>query len=458
MMQLIEIARETIDEALKRGASQAETSVFEAESALTRYTKNIIHQNIAQQHYYLNLEVVVDKNKRGSSGINSLEAESIDEAVERAIGIAKVSTPDPDFQSYVSPKPVEALPGIYVKETAEITPEKRAEGVMRAIQTAQDYNKLVKWSAGSYSTEVVKFAIANSLGVGAETAYTHASLEVHSRAGSVEEEGAGFCVSNAHDIGDIDVEEVAKSAAKDAVDSVAPKLISIGTYEAVFPPEAVSTFIRFIGSLGFSARAYQEGYSFLTDRIGSQIFDEKLTIHDDGRSLETYNALPFDGEGTPKRRLRLVSKGVAENLCYDNYTARKDGTESTGHALPKFIRGFFMRGMPLPTNQVIEPGDATVEEMIEDTKKGVYITRLHYVNPIRRDLAIISGLTRDACWYIENGEIKHPIKVMRFTDSVISVMGNIDAMGNEATVRMTNFETIPAIKVAKFKFTGQSEF
>ena len=456
MMQLIEIARETVDKALKMGASQAEASVFVADSSLTRYTKNIIHQNITQQSYYLNLELVYNKNKLGSSGINSLE--SIDKVVERAIGIAKVSTPDPDFQSYVSPKPVEALQGIYVKDTAEITPEDRAEGVMTSIQAALDYNKLVKWSAGSYSTEVVNVAIANSLGVGAETAYTHASLEVHSRAGSDEEEGSGFCVTRAHDVGDIDIEEIARSAAKDAVNSVAPKTIPIGDYEAVFSPEAVSTFTNFIGSLGFSARAYQEGYSFLTDKIGSQIFDEKLTIHDDGRSMETYNAIPFDGEGTPKKKLRLVKSGVAENLCYNNYTARKDDTESTGHALPKYIRGFFMRGMPLPVNQIIEPGNATVEEMIEDTKKGVYITRLHYVNPIRRDLAIISGLTRDACWYIENGEIKHPIKVMRFTDSILRVMSEIDAIGNLSTVRKMSSATTPTIKVARFKFTGQSEF
>jgi len=201
-------------------------------------------------------------------------------------------------------------------------------------------------------------------------------------------------------VGEFDFEAMARKAAEDAVNSIAPQLIPIGEYEAVFTPATLSTFTGFMGQLGFSARAYQDGYSCLTDRIGSQVFD---------------------------------------------------------HALPKSGR-FFFRGMPLPLNMVVEPGEATVEEMIEDTKRGVYLTRLHYVNAIRRDLAVISGLTRDACWLIEDGEVKHPIKVMRFTDSVIRVMSGIDAIGGESTVRILPYGTLPAVKVSSFRFTGQSEF
>jgi predicted Zn-dependent protease len=273
----------------------------------------------------------------------------------------------------------------------------------------------------------------------------------------VDEDGSGYSTVFSHDVRDFDFEAMARKAAEDAVNSVRPKLIPIREYEAVFTPATVSTFTSFMGRLGFSARAYQDGYSCLTDRIGSQVFDEKLTVHDLGRSLETFNAMPFDGEGVPKGTLRLVNRGVPENLCYDNYTALKDGTESTGHALPK-SGGFFFRGMPLPLNMVIEPGDATVDEMIEDTRRGVYITRLHYVNAIRRDLAVISGLTRDACWLIEDGEVKRPIKVMRFTDSVIKVMSAIDSIGDGSTVEMLPYGTLPAVKVSSFRFTGQSEF
>ena len=456
-MNYSNIAEKSVEKAHKVGASQAEISVFSAESSLTRYTKNMIHQNVTSEIYYTNVDVVLGKNKRGSSAVNSIEEKDIDNAIQRAISIAKVSTPDIDFVSFVEPKPIQPLEKIYRKSTAEFTPEQRVDGVQTIIDTAMDYSRFIQWSAGSFTTEQVFGGIANSLGVKAETKYTHATVEVTTLANR-EGEGTGFAVLNSHDVDEFNLEKMALSAAKDAIDSVNPKTLPIGDYEAIFPPEAVSTFTGFIGMLGFSAKSYQDGYSFIIDKIGSQVFDDKLTIVDDGRSLDTYNALPYDGEGTPKQKLSLVNKGIPENLCYDSYTAHKDDTESTGHALPKFVRGFFYRGYPLPVNQIVSPGDSSVDEMIEDTKKGVYITRLHYVNPIRRDKAVISGLTRDACWYIENGEIKYPIKVMRFTDGIPRVFGEIDSIGDKSTVSKLGSVTTPTIKVAKFKFTGQSEF
>jgi predicted Zn-dependent protease len=457
-MGLVNIANKAVELAISEGADQVEASVFKVDNALTRYTKNMIHQNVVSTTQYLNLDLVVNGNKLGSTGINSVTDEALKTAVERALKIAKVSSPDPEFKSYVSPKPIKPLPEIYYKSTAELSPEDRVEAVKTIINTAMDYDKQVKWSAGSISNQTMTFAIANSLGVNAETKATRATVEVNTRAGDDAVEGSGYAASFEMDVNKYDYESLANSAAKDAVNSINPKTIPIGEYEAILTPESVATFTRFIGMLGFSAKSYQEGYSFLTDKIGSQVFDEKLTIIDDGRSIETYNAVPFDGEGTPKKMISLVKNGVPENLVYDNYTANKDETESTGHSLPKFALGFFYRGVPMPVNMIVDTGDSKVEEMIEDTKKGIYLTRLHYVNPIRRDKAVISGLTRDACWYIENGEIKHAIKVMRFTDAVPKVMGSIDSLGDKSTVKKTSTVTTPFIKVPSFRFTGQSEF
>jgi predicted Zn-dependent protease len=456
IMTVVEIARNTVDKAIQMGASQAEVTTSETNVALTRYTKNKIHQNVAQLKNLVNIEVVVGKDKRGSTSVNTFDPKSIDESIENAIKIAKISTPDTDFVSFPEPRLIDPLPGIYVKGTAELSPEDMAEGVKTLIDTAMDYDKLVKWSTGAYTKEHAVLAVANSLGVAAESELSRASVDIVSKAGE-EEDGSGVRAAYAHDYERFDLETMAKEAAEDAVNGINPQLIPTGEYEAVFTPTCVSTFTMFMGRLGFSAKAYQEGYSCFTDKIGSQVFDEKLTIHDKGRSLETYNALPFDGEGVPKTTLRLVNKGVPENLCYDNYHAVKDGTESTGHALPKSMSRWF-RGIPLPMNMVLQPGNSNVDEMIEETKKGVLISRLHYVNAIRNDLAIISGLTRDACWLIENGEIRYPIKVMRFTDSVLDVMSNVDMIGDDTTVQMLSSATLPAVKVAKFKFTGQSEF
>jgi len=456
-MSLIEIARKTVEKAEKLGARQAEVTVATANSALTRYTHNAIHQNVAWDNYTINLEVVVEKNKLGTTTIKSLEESSIDKALETALKIARVSTPDPDFISYAEPKFIENLPEIYVKKTANVTPEDRVQAVQTLIQTALNYNSRVTWSVGAYQVDDISYAIANSLGLGAATNYTRASVDITTKAGDDSVQGSGYRSSRSLDVSEFNFEDMANGAAKDAVNGIKPQTIPIGEYEAILTPAAVSTFTGNIGRLGFSARAYQDGYSFITDKIGSQVFDEKLTIVDKGRSLETYSALPFDGDGTPKGTLSLVKNGVAENLCYDNYTALKDGTDSTGHASLK-SRGGFFRGYPSANNMVMTPGNASMDELVKETKRGVLITRLHYVNPIRRDKAVISGLTRDACWLIENGEIIHPIKVMRFTDSVPRVMSAIDIIGGVSTVQKLAGGTVPAIKVAGFKFTGQSEF
>lgn len=456
-MSLIEIARKTVEKAEKLGARQAEVTVAKANSALTRYTHNAIHQNVAWDNYSINIEVVIDKNKLGTTMIKSFEDTSIDKALETALQIARISTPDPDFVSYTEPKTIKSLPEIYVKKTANVTPEDRVQAVQTLIETALDYDNRVTWSVGAYQVDDISYAVANSLGVAAATKYTRASVDITTKAGDDSVQGSGYRSNRSLDVSEFNFEEMAKESAKDAINGIKPQTIPIGEYEAILTPAAVSTFTGNIGRLGFSARAYQDGYSFITDKIGSQVFDEKLTIVDKGRSLETYSALPFDGDGTPKGTLSLVNKGVAENLCYDNYTALKDGTESTGHASLKSSGGFF-RGYPSASNMIMTPGNSTMDELIEDTKRGVLLTRLHYVNPIRRDKAVISGLTRDACWLVENGEIKHPIKVMRFTDAVPRVMSAIDIIGGKSTVKKLPGGTLPAIKVAGFKFTGQSEF
>jgi len=457
MMQGIDMAKKAVEKAVNMGASQAEAIILVGSTALTRYTHNAIHQNVVKNNTVLNLEVVIGKNKIGTSVVNSLSENAIDQSVERAIKIGKISTPDPDFKHYPEPLTIEPLPDIYDSRTANVTPEERAEAVKTLIETALDHDKRVTWSTGAYTVDTGTYAVANSLGVEAEMTFAAASADIVTKAGDDAVQGSGYRAARSLKVSDFDFGAMARSAAEDAVDSIEPKLIPIGEYEAVLTPSATSTLTGFMGRLGFSARSYQDGFSCLTDKIGSQVFDEKLTVHDKGRSLETFGARPFDGEGVPKGTLRLVKDGVPENLCYDNYTALKDGTVSTGHAMSKAGSSYF-RGFPMPMNMVVEPGDAAVDEMIEDTKRGVLITRFHYVNAIRNDLAIISGLTRDACWLIENGEVKHPIKVMRFTDSVLRVMKEIDMIGGNSTVEKLPSATLPALKVAKFKFTGQSEF
>lgn len=456
-MSLLDTAEKTVDEAVKKGARQAEVAAFSVREALTRYTKNVIHQNVVSDDFGLVLKVVVEGNRIGSVAIDSKEKNAVSNGLEMALSMAKVSRPDPDFKTFPESKTIAPVKATYCKETAEFSPEDMALAVKTVIETALDQDKNVKWSAGAYTTTATKYCIANSLGVAAENDFTVAYLDTITRAQSTGQEGSGYRIKRSRDVKEIDPVTIAKDAAKDAVESMNPKQIPLGEYEAIFKPEAVSIFTGFLGRLGFSSKVYQQGQSFLRGKLGTLMFDEKLTLCDNGRDMNTLTPMASDGEGVPKRAVMLINCGVPENLCYDSYTALKENRESTGHALPKVGRGFFSE-MPMPMNEVISSGDASIDELIEDTKRGVLITRLHYVNPTKPDQAIISGMTNDAMWLIEKGEIKHPTLQMRFTESVIRILGNIDLLGDKSTVEQTPSCTMPAIKTRFFRFTGHTEF
>jgi predicted Zn-dependent protease len=178
-------------------------------------------------------------------------------------------------------------------------------------------------------------------------------------------------------------------------------------------------------------------------------------LKDDGKDMNTLFVSPVDGEGVPKKSVNLVHNGVVDeaSICYDSYTAGKAGTESTGHAGTPFFDVF--EGGPDLINLVLSPGDCSVEEMIKETHHGVYVSRFHYVRTVNRPQLVLTGLTRDGTFLIENGEISGPIRNLRFTDSFLNAYRNIEMIGKEQERALQ--ATVPSIKVSKLRFTGVAE-
>jgi predicted Zn-dependent protease len=191
-----------------------------------------------------------------------------------------------------------------------------------------------------------------------------------------------------------------------------------------------------------------------------------MVVIDDGTNELSLTSTPFDGEGVPKKKLTLIQNGVTSSLCYNTYYAMKEGIESTGHCPNKIDRmdGSIFKG-PLPMNQIIEPGDTSEENMISDVKEGLLITRMHYVTVIDENKATLSGMTRDGTWFIEDGEIQHPVKNLRFLDSMLRVFSKVDSIGNSLTLEgrlrehsgLLSSITAPAIKLPSMRFTGQTQ-
>jgi predicted Zn-dependent protease len=453
--RLLEIAEKTVKFATKLKVDQVEAVAFLIDSALTRYANSQIHQNIATKTGGVSMKVVVDK-RVGALRANYLEKRQVEEAVKTALKIAKVTPPNKDFKSLPEPAKWTPIKGTFDKRTAECTPDFRAEKVKAAIDTAHSKSRLVKAVAGSFSADSLAFAVVNSLGVSAWATMSSTSFQTTVISKSKGSQGYGSAEQYARKVSELDPVGVADQAAETSVKSINPKKIAVGDYEVVLSPRAVATLMSYLGYIGFSATSYQDGQSFVKYNLDKQVFDNKLTVTDDPRNPKTLYAFPIDGEGVPKKKMQLVEKGrVSErSICYDSFTAgREKGKKSTGHALSSI---FIYADRPTPSNVVVASDDATIEEMIHETKHGIFVTRFHYTNPIEPTKAILTGLTRDGTFLIENGEISKPVMNLRYTDSMLSALKEISMIGNKAETVDTVIT--PAMKLAKLRFTGITQY
>jgi predicted Zn-dependent protease len=271
-------------------------------------------------------------------------------------------------------------------------------------------------------------------------------------------EGSGHAARTTMDVNEIDGVEVANEAIEKARRNVGQIEIQPGEYDVVFQDYAVADILDFFSYLSFGAQAVQEKRSFMAGRFGEKVMGENISIWDDGLSPETLPN-PFDFEGVPKQRVTFVEDGVARDVVWDTYTAGKegDGRESTGHALP--AGNTFG---PIPSNLFLRTGDApSIDELVASTKRGVLVSRFWYTRPVHPLKVIVTGMTRDGTFLIENGEVTSPIRNLRFTQSYLDAMNNVEAIGRTATLQQSDIlgvNRVPPIKIRGWTFTGVSEY
>ncbi|MHA1616156.1 MAG: TldD/PmbA family protein [Candidatus Njordarchaeales archaeon] len=450
---LLDFCEKVINKALEIGATQAEVRVINFRRYLTRFANSYIHQNTGETNSSITLRFVLGK-RIGTVSINELSEENIDKLVKTGLKVAKVQEENPEFVSLPEPEPVPELKEIFVKKTSECSADTRAELVKELITTAHNFSPKVHSVAGALSTSQIEITVTNSLGIQAYSKATLASVNTNIIARENGVEGFGYAAFSSHNIDEIDPTKIGLEAAERAVNSLGAKKIDLGEYEVILNPYAIATAMVYAGMNGFNARAVQDGLSFMLDLRGKKAFFENLTIWDDGLDLRGI-AFPFDMEGVPKKKVVLVEKGVPKNVVYDSYTAHKESKKSTGHAASYG---------PMPTHVFIAPGDSSLEEMISETKKGLLVTRFHYVRTVHARKLVITGMTRDGTWLIENGEIKTPVKNLRFTESLLRTFSHIQLMSKE-TRRVglgilygLGSVVTPYLKIEKFQFTGVTEY
>lgn len=453
--RLREIAEKTVHYAEKQKVDQAQASAFLSDTALTRFANSQIHQNVAEKSGGVVIKVILNK-QISTVHANTLEDEEIQKAVLQAVKIAKACASNKEFKSLPKPEAWNPITGVFDEETAKCAPKYRAERVKEAIETAHSKSSKVKAVAGFFSSGSIGYAVANSLGVSAWADVSVASMKTTVISKSGTSEGFGTAEKYSRHVKEIQPSVLAKGAADKSVRSLNPVKIDPGEYEVVLSPLAAATPLMFMGFAGFSATPYQDGQSFVKYCANQQVFDSKLSVTDDARDSKTLYSVPVDGEGVPKKALELISKGVVseKSICYNSFTAGKENKKSTGHAPLPIGDSFNER--PAPSNMIMKFGDATLDEAVAETKRGIFINAFHYVNIAEPTKVILTGLTRDGTFLIENGEMTKPIVNMRFTDSMLSAFKEIPMIGKQ--LEMVRAATVPMMKLKKLRFVGVSAY
>ncbi len=429
-------------------ADQTEVVVLAGDSALTRFANSTIHQNVAETDAEVRIRVISGK-RIGVTTTNNLAEEALAQALETALEHARLQPENPDFQSLPGPQPIPVVEA-FSEATAACSPDQRARGVGAICLLARQAGVI---ASGALTTGVLEIAVANSLGVWAYFPTTYADINTV----IMSDTSAGHASALALDVNDLDFEALGREAVEKCLHAQNPRPLDPGEYPVILEPYAVQDFLQMMSYTGFSAVALQEGRSFMAGKLGQQIVDRRISIWDDGLDPAGIPT-PFDFEGVPKQRVDLIEKGVARGVVYDSYRAGKEeGKTSTGHALPA-PNSFG----PFPLNLFFAPGEATLEEMIASTDRGLYVTRFHYTRPVEPTRVVITGMTRDGTFLIEKGEIAYPVKNLRFTQSYLEALNHVESIGRETRLLLgmgdLGRDSVPALKLNAFTFTGATEF
>lgn len=430
--------------ALVGDRAEAQVTVTGGVSTLTRFANSYIHQNVGEEGSAVVLKVAVDGRVTTATTTN-IVPDALARFVDEAIAAARLQPRDPDWPG---PAAAVAVPDVehYDEATAAVTPADRAGAVGEFVDAGPGMR-----AAGFCDTEGTTIAFANTAGHRVERRATKATLDgIHQTDSSAGSGHATFV-----DFASIDGSAVGALAADRARRGQDAYDVKPGEYEVVLAPEAVATMLIFLAFYGFNAKQHIEGQSFA--RVGEQQFDPAVNVWDDATDPAALGVV-FDADGTPKRRVDLVAGGTTAGLAHDRRTARKAGAESTGHAVP----GGDVYG-PIPSNLFMGGGTTALDDLIGAVDRGLYVATFNYCRILDPKTQVVTGLTRNGTFMIENGEITGAVTNLRFTQSFLTALGEGRVLGIGDDIRFADSEfgpglvRAPTLRLAGWRFTGGAE-
>jgi predicted Zn-dependent protease len=390
----------------------------------------------------VDLAVQVAFGKRtGTATINSFDDASLERVVRRAEELAKLSPENPEFMPAVE-KQAYKPSNTFNAATAAITPEFRAQVAGDSIAACKA-DDLV--AAGFLQDGQSFEAFANSNGnFGYQTA---SSMDYTCTVRTADGRGSGWVGRNLGDVGQFDANRDIRTAVRKASESVDAKALEPGKYTVILEPAAAAGLVSFM-LFYFDARQADEGRSFLSkkgggNKLGEQVYDKRVNLRANPWDPDV-PVMPWDDDGLPREDMPIIQDGKVVALDYSRYWAQKNGKRAVG----------------TPGNFIMSGGDKSTADLVRGTQKGILVTRTWYIRMVDPQTVLLTGLTRDGTFYIENGEIRYPVKNFRFNESPVIMLNNIEELGKP--VRVQGDESpfvmmLPPMKLRDFTFTSLSD-
>ncbi|HZA78236.1 MAG TPA: metallopeptidase TldD-related protein [Acidimicrobiales bacterium] len=436
------------------GRAEAVATAVVGTSSLTRFANSRIHQNVTEDLEAVSLTVAVD-GKVARAQTTRTDAASLEALVERALAAAALRPADPEFAGFAPPAPVPDLDH-WDDATAGATPDQRAAIVAAFVEAGEGLE-----AAGYCSTEAAAHVLVSTTGQRAVGRATTAQLDGIHRAAGAGAAGAGdgasgdtadgYAQATSVRLGDLDGGACGARAAAKAGSGREPRELPPGSYEVVMEPRAVASALVYPAYMGFNGKAHADGTSFV--QLGERQWDAVVDIWDDAtdpRALGT----GFDAEGTPKGRLDLVQAGVSTGLTHDRRSARLAGVEPTGHSVGSEAFGGYA------TNLFVGGGDEPPDRLVGQLERGLLVTDLWYNRILDPKTQVVTGLTRNGLFLVEEGRIVGPVQNLRYTQSIVAGFGPGKVLGLGDDGQLVGSEGgimhVPSVRLAAWAFTGNA--
>ena len=425
-------------------ADATEAIVTSDRRALTRFTHEFIHQNVDIENVVLRVRAIVG-GRTGVASTNATGDAAIDAAVRRAIEIAAFAPPAAEPPLLAARAGAAAPARAFVDATARATPDDRARVAGAIFAQAADNDC---WCSGYVTTATAGVTIATTAGADASFDGTECGANVKMTA----RDSTGFAELYATDSRRLDGAALGARAAQKARASADPVAVEPGEWTVILEPPAFGELAAFLAS-HFSAQSYDEGSSFLSSRLGERVMGTGVTIRDD-YAHPLHPDAPFDWEGMPKQRVALIEDGIARTIVTDSAWARKLGRPNTGHGLPApNAHG------PYPLDLVVDPGSDSLDALIASTERGLLITRLWYVRIVDQRKTILTGMTRDGTFLIEDGKLTRGVRNLRFNQSLVDALGSCALSSEQHRTGGYSYAMVaPAVKFDRFNFASTTDY